>query len=151
MTLTAAQVKIQREGLDKVVRSNGLENILPLKSLTSYDVQRPASALLARAIVVANELGNSVIAGRIRSQENLQIRGAPDLQIWWGRASPEQRLRVLSDQSKLRDHIIENPAVKSKARDMVCPFRGSRVNLASSSAQTPKGEWEDSEEDEYSS
>jgi len=151
MTITAAQAKIQREGLNKVTRDNGAVNTLPAKSLTSYDVRRPSDQLLARAIVVANALGNHVILSRIRTQESLQVKKAPDLETWWARASVHQRLRILSDEKKLKDDVTEDPTVKEKTQGLQCPFRGSKSSMVLElpSFFTRKGEkdWEDSEDD----
>jgi hypothetical protein len=149
MTLTAAQVIVQRDGLDSTIRGNGIKNVLPTKSLTRYDIERSDQQLLARAIVVANALGNQTILARIRTQESLQVKGAPDLSVWWIKASPWQRLRILSDQGKLRDETINETRSVAKARRMVCPFRGNQHQMVIDLPKTTSSEevnWEDSEE-----
>jgi hypothetical protein len=151
MTLTAAQVRIQREGLDTVTRKSGVLNKLPDDSLTSYDAERSLTSFTARAIVVANALGNHTIISRIRTSEPLQVKGAPDLELWWNKATPTQRLKVLSNKAKLRDECINLPYVQRKAQDMQCPFRGPRsamvIPQVKASGSLSPNAWEDSDEE----
>jgi hypothetical protein len=106
-----------------------LLNSLPAQSLCRWDYERgrdDMSDLQARVILVTKALGATVILGRIRSQDELKVKGAPDLETWWQKASGVQRVRLLMEKKHFLDlNLDETAALAAMMLKQPHPFLGT--------------------------
>jgi hypothetical protein len=112
-----------------VVSKDGLANAVPKGSLCMPDFGRDdIRDLFARMVCIASELTNKVIVSRIRSSSELTLAGVADLRSWWIAASPQQRLRVLSEGKRLNLERVPGKVLTSVSA-LPCPFRGNPKNM----------------------
>jgi len=99
------------------------EVVLPKKTLTPKDLDGTDDQIVARALAVARELGDTTARGRIGSL-NFMIEGVNKFEDWWSRAPSPQRVRLLTDQKNFDKMTVEQ---KSKIARLVTqpPFRGT--------------------------
>lgn len=125
-TTESCESIIKVDSLDQVVL-HGLRNQLPKDSITKFDCQRGPLHCFARMVAVANHLGNNKLVSRIRSSENLRIPGVPDLKSWWLSATLQDKLILLSSNSKFNvPKVLTTLADRQKRglEALPCPFRG---------------------------
>jgi len=106
-----------------------LLNSLPAQSLCRWDYERgrdDMSDLQARVILVTKALGATVILGRIRSLDELKVKGAPDLETWWQKASGIQRVKLLTEKKHFMDlNMDETAAMAAMMLKQPHPFLGT--------------------------
>jgi hypothetical protein len=103
----------------------------PKKSLVGDDFDSGAGSAknhLARVREVAQALGVNTIRGRMLSAFGKPREGVSTIEGWWVEATPESRLRVLMDGSRLTE-LQGQPGQYELAKQCItetpCPFRGA--------------------------
>jgi len=131
----ASMSKSRAEGLISArelmfLNVKGVQNRVPDNSLSTPDLDRPdIRHLFARMVAVAAKLGNQKIVSRIRTAPDLTVEGVSNLTLWWVSATPQQRLRVLSESKRLNISKVGETALLA-VRSLPCPFRGGPEDLA---------------------
>jgi len=127
----------------------GVENKLPLDSLTPYDLNRTNDRdLLARAAFITDRLGTPKLISRIRAKESLQVKNALDLAEWWKLSTAQQKIQLLSRAKCFTSDGYGNITLERKwlttIQKLPCPFGDAE-------AQVDKEEVEPSAEEDFSS
>jgi hypothetical protein len=96
--------------------------ISPKRSLCKEDLLLSDEKLIARALAVAKELGDTVARGRIGSLK-FAVEGAKTFDDWWSGASIGEKTRLLTSKAHHESFTKEQHARLIKLLPQ-CPFRG---------------------------
>jgi hypothetical protein len=123
-------------GRGRVATSKEAAQPLPKRSLCTEDFE-DNNTFLERVKAVAKAIGSASASGRIGSL-GLAVSGLSTFEEWWEEASPDTRVRLLTDQK----HYEQLSSSQKKKGELIqrSPFRGT--------VPTPKEEGHPEEEEE---
>lgn len=117
------------------IKLNGVTNNLPKSSLCYRDFLRDIDFVQARAFLVSEQLGASVIRSRISTSDSLYMDSVRDIGSWWELANPSQRLQVLATASSLGQRVVDDTTVSELLRNLQCPFQDPETTVVSKAVE----------------
>jgi hypothetical protein len=119
-----------------VTTRNGVRNQLPADSLTPSDFNRGAKVLFARAYAVAKKITNPKLVSHIASQrDKMMVNGSSDLFEWWSKATPVQKIKLLSKARHFPRSGEETLLARSwltQIESLPPPFRSAEAQMGKS-------------------
>jgi hypothetical protein len=134
------------------VMKDGVQNKLPLDSISPFDFSLGDRELFARLAAIANRLGTPKLVSRIASRRDiLGVKGAVNLLEWWEGASPSQRIIVLSKAKSLPSDGMGNVKLHSRwltrMERQPSPFRDAEAQVGTTETETSAAQEEEPSSD----